>query len=160
MAILTDAELLAMSLAVEALNGESTTARDAARHAASARVLASVKKRYAVASSWTVSGVTASDAPYELKDAAAAIAAFTLLAHRGVNDRDPTYVIVKDRYAAAAKFLVDLSIGEDVELVDVEMTKGAPLVKSGRAPRWNRDALLGYSLPCPTTGIDLGDGES
>jgi len=160
MAILTDAELLAMSFAVEALAGESTTARDAARANASARVLASVKKRYTVGASWQASGVTASSAPYELKDAAAALAAFALLAHRGVNDRDATYTIVKDRYTAAVKFLLDLSIGEDVELVDSEMTKGGPIVASGRAPRWNRDALRGYCLPCPTTGIDLGDGES
>lgn len=160
MAIITDAEFLAMSLASDALNGESTTVRDAARSAASGRVLAAAKKRYALATSWTVSGVTIGDAPPELKDATAAIGAFIALAHRGVSDRDPTYTIVKDRHDAAVAFLITLADGEHAELSTVDMSKGGVVVRTSGRRRWGRDALTSYAYCPSTTGIDLGDGES
>jgi hypothetical protein len=91
---------------------------------------------------------------------AADIAGFTLLSWRGVNSSDSTYAIVKDRHDAARKWLADLITG-DVELPGVDPERGGPLVKSGRGPRWTRDALLGGDVtPYYPPGIDLGDGES
>lgn len=161
-ALLTDAEALAMSLAEDAINGIDVAERNVHRYAASARVLSSTVKRYTIPIAYAIDG---SDAPFELKDAAAAIFAMTLLARRGVSDRDPTYLIVKDRYTAANAWLKQLSDGEDVELVDGEITKGGPLVGHGatsRQSRWSRRALYGGCCApfCTVTGIDLGDGES
>lgn len=137
-ALLTDAEMLDLSLAEDALNGIDVATRDRHRYAASARVLASVKKKYP-----TDYADDGSDAPYELKDAAAAICALSLLARRGVANEDPTYVVAKDRYDAATAWLKSLSDGEDAELVDVDPTKGSVLVATSGEPRWTRSALGG-----------------
>lgn len=143
--IITDAELLAMSLASEALSGESTAARLAARIASTMIVLASAKKRYDVDAAWLVDDPSGDDeetvAPAELKDAAAALAAFRLIAHRGVSDRDPTKIVVDDRHKAAREFLKALSDGEDAELVDVDPTKGSVLVATSGSPKWTRAAM-------------------
>ncbi len=152
MALISDTELLLMSLATEALNGIAAGARDNAREAASAVVRSALVKKYAGAEA-TFSGM------WEVKDCVAALAAHRLLSFRGVSNRDPTKLIVDERNKLALEWLQAIVDG-DRELAGLEPTKGAPLVGRGRAPRWTRDALSpAYDL-CAHTGIDLGDGES
>jgi hypothetical protein len=135
MALITDAELLAMSFAEEALSGIDSTVRTTHRELASARVRTYVVKRYPAAEA-DLAGI------YELKDAAASLAAFSLLSRRGVDARNQTWPIVERRWAAAEAWLVALVNG-DVELADLEPTKGAPMVATSGDPQWTNATFNG-----------------
>lgn len=159
MALLSRAQCLALAVATEALSGVDVAIVDMHCETASADVLSAIAKRYGWA---TANGLTGAGTPaaWVAIGKAADIAGFTLLSWRGVNSSDSTYAIVKDRHDAARKWLADLITG-DVELPGVDPERGGPLVKSGRGPRWTRDALLGGDVtPYYPPGIDLGDGES
>lgn len=122
MAILTDAELLALGIGVDSLTGIDSTVRDAHREDASEWVLSFVRPRYedALAADYV--------APASLKGAAATRATMTLFAHRGVSNRDPTYIIVRDRLADVAKWLEEILAGS-VQLGEGP-TRRAPVIVS------------------------------
>lgn len=154
MALIDDAEFLAMSLAAEALAGVSSDVRDAARETASAYVRTRIKPSYSNVDEAVLTG-------FDVKDCVAAQAAWRALAYRGVSDADPTWKVVQERYAASEKWLDMIRDGE-AELLGAEKDKGGAKVSTSGTPRWSKDAYADpYSgLGGIYTGIDLGDGES
>lgn len=135
MAIITDAELLALSLAEVALSEIASEVRTMHRETASARVRAAIVKRYPGTEA-SLAGV------WEAKDMAAALAAFSLLVRRGVSASDDSWKTVKDRRDNAEAWLVSLVNG-DIELADLEPTKGAPMVATSGTPLWTKNAFNG-----------------
>lgn len=130
MLLITDAELLAMGLALNALGQIPSPVRDTARAVASSFVLSHVKKQH------TLPLVSWSD---DIRRATAHVATYDLLSNRGFNALlagDPT---IRDRYLDACAWLVKLADGrvEAEAIADSTPTvdDDAPLVASDPS-RW------------------------
>lgn len=119
MAILTDAELLALAIPEDGLAGVTEGERDAHRLAASGRVVAAIARKW--------SGVTTYGP--ECQEAAAALAAYSLLARRGYRPVAGAADPVLDRAKRADEWLALVSMGQRDP--DVDGTRvGAPIVSS------------------------------
>jgi hypothetical protein len=124
---ITDAELLALSLAADALADILSTTRDTHRAVASAEVRSVIETRFAP------DGWTPDD---DVKSAVAAIAAESLLAHRGYNPGG-NGVAVAERAKRARAWLVDVRDGKALPLGWEDLTdRRGPLVAGTDASRW------------------------
>jgi phage gp36-like protein len=129
--LITDAQLLAMGLAVDALTGIDVGTRDIARAAASDHVLSYVAKRY------TLPLIEWSD---DLRRATAHVASWDLLSTRGYAPIAGGDEAIKDRYDAAIRWLERVADGrvEPVGVVDSTPTiaEAGPLVSTDGEPLW------------------------
>lgn len=131
-ALITDAELLASGVALNALAAVPSTSRDSARSAASSFVLSHFRKRFALPLvSW-------SD---DVKRAAAHIAAFDLLVLRGFSPQAGNDIAIRARYDDAVQWCRDVAkgIAEPEAIVDATPSaeECAPLVSTtGDEPQW------------------------
>lgn len=123
--LITDAELLDMGLALNALAGIPEAKRDTSRVSASSFVLGHLRKRFKLPLvSW-------SD---DVKRATAHIAAYDLLVLRGFSPQAGSDVSIRDRYLAAVQWCRDVAKG-DVEpeaVVDSspDIEEASPLMAS------------------------------
>lgn len=153
MAVLTDAQLLLLGVGIEALTGIASNVRAAHCASASEWALSFIRPRYraALAADWT--------APESVTEAAAARASFTLLAYRGMSDTDPTFAIVRERYAEVKAWLqsindgsIQLATGPDIRTPIVGGTGARRSRWLAGAPRCGCSAcaasLFGVSLSC------------
>lgn len=130
--LITDVELLALGIAVDALTGIPLATRDLARRSASGLALSRVKKRH---------GLPLVEWGDDLRRAVAHIAAYDLLSARGFNPNTGSDIAVRDRYLEALKWLTQVAKGEAelVDLVDTTPTvnERGPLVStSDDGPLW------------------------
>jgi phage gp36-like protein len=130
--LITDAELLAMGIASNALSGIALATRDQSRRSASGVALSHLKKRY---------GLPLISWGDDIRRAVAHIAAYDLLVVRGFNPLAGSDVAVRDRYLEAVQWLRDVAKGL-VEPIDIEDSTAAaeehgPLVSTSEGgPRW------------------------
>ncbi len=130
--LITDAELLAMGIASDALASIALSVRDIARASASGLALSQVKKRHLLPL------IQWGD---DLKRAVVHIAAYDLLTTRGFNPQAGADVAIRDRYLAALSWLKSVAKGE-AELTDVidsspTVHERGPLVStSSGGPLW------------------------
>lgn len=109
--LISDAELLALGLAAEALGGISSAVRDAHRATASGIALAYLGVRFEVPSDWTCGP--------DVRGAVAQIAAASALGRRGYNPQAKTSDPIAARAAAAEAWLQRIVDG-DVRPLNVE----------------------------------------
>lgn len=133
--LITDAELLAMGIATDALSGIASGTRDTARAAASSVVLSFLRKRFGLPLvSW-------SD---DVKRATAHIAAWDLLAGRGYNPLTGGDPSIKLRADAAFSWLRDVVDGrvepEDVVDSTPDVDERSPLIASSELSGWDYPA--------------------
>lgn len=128
--LITDAELLALGLATEALSGIAETVRDAHRLAASSYVVARLSPRFTVPEDWTPGEDT--------KRAVAALAVESLIGRRGFDPRgggqaDPIGTAAR----AAREWLRDVLEGRARPTnVDALTELGGPLVAGTDTAAW------------------------
>lgn len=127
--LITDAELLALSLATSALNGIDSTTRNLHRQSASDTARSLLAPRYAVAK--TVEFVASG----EVKGAIAAIATYTLLTHRGINPGAGSDKIVQQRYDAIMAWFEQVRTAK-AELSEYALDSGGVLVSGGGPSNW------------------------
>jgi phage gp36-like protein len=130
--LITDAELLSLGIAANALGSIPSGDRDAAREAASGLVLSYYQKRFCLPLiSWEA----------DTKLATAQIARYLLIAKRGYDPSRGNDQSILDGYNAATAWLDKVRSGgvEPVGIVDStpEVHEAAPLVStSGDGPLW------------------------
>lgn len=132
MAILTDAEMLALGIPDEALEGLSSTVRDAHREAASERVVSAIGRRWSGATTYG----------YDCKEVAAVLATYSLIARRGyapvAGASDPIIARVK-----LAEAWLALVVDGERDPTTNGTRIGAPMVATAGTPLWTRDAFNG-----------------
>lgn len=127
--LITDAEMLELSLAIASLNGVAIATRDLHRQAASDLARSMLAPRYAIAKTDDF------EASGEVKAAIAAIAAYTLLGYRGFNPANPGDASVKNRHDAAITWF-ELVRNGNAELAELDFDSGEPLVSGGGESHW------------------------
>jgi phage gp36-like protein len=129
--LITDAELLALGIASDALASVDASIRLAHINAATGRALSFVAKQHTLPLvSWG----------WDLRGAVAAIAAYTLLGRRGYNPAGGSDESIEKAYKEATAWLGRVAKGT-IELVDVvdstpAVHENAPLVATSGAPLW------------------------
>jgi hypothetical protein len=128
-ALITDAELLELSLASEALNGIASTVRDTHRTVNSDLVRSRLSCR--------VSTITSEDFEPEgdIKIAVAALTAWSLLRRRGFNPAAGKDSEIEKSAIAADAWIKDVIAG-DAEVLTAATDKRAPLVGGSATSNW------------------------
>lgn len=128
-ALISDVELLALSLASAALNDITQSTRDMHRQTASDVVRGKLAPRVSAA-------MTETFAPNgDVKVAIAAVAAYTLLHVRGFNPIAGADKAIEARYNAALQWLEDVRTAK-AELVEYAMDRGHPKVGGSGSSSW------------------------
>jgi hypothetical protein len=129
--LITDAELLQLSLAASALNGMASAVRDAHRQTASDTVRSRLAPRISAA-------VSEGYAPgSDVKGVVAAFAAYSLLAFRGYNPERGADKAVLARYNDALKWIDDVLACRAEPVEGGAIDRGAPQVSGESPPEWS-----------------------
>lgn len=127
--LITDAEMLALALAGEALEGIGSDVRDLHREAASDWVRGRLSPRYS-------SMLTTAAVSTECKQHIANRAAFTLLGRRGFNPSKGSEAQIAARMQDTVNWIDDV-LHYRAELVDgADLDRGGPLVGGGGTSDW------------------------
>ena len=133
-ALIDDTELLALSLATEALTGIPVGTRDIQRQAASDYIRGRLAPRISAFGNVALTGAQISS---DVKEAIAARASFTLLGRRGFNPTAGSDKSVKDRHDAMLQWLTDVWEGR-IEILGYPIDRQGPKVGGTGTSSWER----------------------
>ena len=132
--LITDAELLSLSLAANALNGIASGTRDEHRESASDYVRGQLAPRYSgiLAAALDHTGVS-----HEIKMAIAAVAAYHLMSHKGFNPAKGSEAQIQARYDSQMKWLEQIKTYKAELVGGATLDRGAPLVATTGTSAWD-----------------------